>query len=112
VADDAKTSAGTTALGRLDLAPTWVGIGAAVGVLAALTGFIDGVVLMVKRKVASCPNGHYFPAGTKNFNCYAHPRLAAGLAISSLSLGVGVIVLLLAFVVVAVLRGQGPATSV
>jgi hypothetical protein len=79
--------------------------------VAALAGLIDGIVLMVKRRVTSCPNGTYFPSGTTNFNCYAHPRAAEGLAISAISLGVGVLIMLLAYLAVELLGGRDTPTS-
>ena len=59
-------------------------------------GSIDGIVLWAKRTVKDCPNGTYFPNGTTDFNCYAHPRAGEGLAILVISLGIGAVVLLLA----------------
>lgn len=98
----------STTDGRVDTSvpsspPRAVTIGIVVGIAAALVGFVDGIALMVKRKVTSCPNGHVFSAGTTNFNCYAHPRAADALAISAISVGVGAIVVLLAYLSVATL---------
>jgi hypothetical protein len=82
----------------------WITTAQVVGVGAALAAFIDGIVLMAKRTVKDCPNGTFFPAGTKDFTCHAHPRLGEGLAISGISLSVGVLVLLLGYVAVATLN--------
>jgi len=82
------------------------------GVIAALVALIDGIILIAKRTVTDCPNGHYFPEGTTNFNCYAHPRLAEGVAISALALSIGAVLLIVGVASLAVLRrcgGPSPA---
>ena len=79
-------------------------LAAVVGVGAALVAFIDGIVLMAKRTVKDCPDGTTWPLGTKDFTCYAHPRLGDGLAISAISLSVGVLVVLLAHLIGEMLR--------
>ena len=71
---------------------TYVGLG------GAFAGSIDGIVLWAKRTVKDCPNGTFFPKGTTDFNCYAHPRAGEGIAILVISLGIGAVVLLLAYV--------------
>ena len=86
--------------------PTAVTIVVIVGLGAALAGFIDGIVLWAKRTVKGCPNGTFFPNGTTDFNCYAHPRAGEGIAISAISLTAGAILLLLAYLSVALSRGK------
>ena len=69
-----------------------------VGLGGALVGSIDGIVLWAKRTVKDCPNGTFFPKSTTDFNCYAHPRAGEGLAILAISLGIGAVVLILAYI--------------
>jgi hypothetical protein len=52
-----------------------------VGIAVALVGLVDGFVMALKRHVAPCPNGTYFPKGATNFDCYVHPNAGIGIAI-------------------------------
>lgn len=72
----------------LILSATWVGL------LFAAVGVIDGVVMALKRTEASCPDGTYFPEGTTDFSCYAHPQAGLGIAIVAISVLLGVLVVL------------------
>jgi hypothetical protein len=63
-----------------------------VGLAMAAVGFVDGVVLMLKRHESSCPNGTYFPHGTTDFRCFTHPDLGEGLAICAIPVMLGVII--------------------
>jgi hypothetical protein len=89
---------------RVASVPRAITIATAVGLVAALTGFIDGIVLMAKKTVKDCPDGTFFPVGTKDFTCYAHPRAGEGLAYSAISLSVAVLILLVAYVAAAMSR--------
>jgi hypothetical protein len=88
-----------------------VAIAATVGIAAAIVALIDGIVLMVKRKVTECPDGHFFPEGTKNFDCYAHPRLAEGLAISALAVTLAALLLIAALASLAALKPRGETSA-
>jgi hypothetical protein len=66
---------------------------------------------MAKRKVTQCPNGHLFPQGTKNFDCYAHPRLTEDLAISALALTLGALLLIAALASLALLNPRGESSA-
>ena len=109
---DASTTSDRTDVPATD----WIGLGirtgALVGVATAVVGLIDGIVLMAKRKVTECENGHYFPEGTKDFNCYAHPHGLEGLAISAISVSVGVLVLLVAYVALATFKDRASSPAV
>ncbi len=65
-----------------------------VGLALALIGLIDGVVMALHSRVASCPNGTYFPPGTTNFTCYAHPNAGTGIAVAVISALLGILVVL------------------
>jgi hypothetical protein len=65
---------------------TWVGV-----VLAAV-GFIDGLVMALRRKTTTCADGKYFPEGTTDFNCYTYPQAELGIAVAALSVVLGIVV--------------------
>ena len=75
-----------------------------VGGAGVLVAFVEGVVLMFKRKVTACENGHLFKEGTKDFTCYAHPHAAEGLALVALSLSIGALLLISVLVAASVLK--------
>jgi hypothetical protein len=89
------------------------------GLILAMLGVLDGIVMVVKRKVAQCPDGHFFPEGTTNFNCYVHPNAGVGVAIVVVSALLGTVLVLSAISANAVLRSaermttteEGPAES-
>jgi len=66
-----------------------------VGLVAATVGFLDGVVSMLERHETSCPDGKFFAKGTKDFTCYSHPHLGAGLALCTVTVMLGVVILML-----------------
>ena len=65
-----------------------------VGLALALVGLIDGVVMALQSHVAPCANGTYFPPGTTNFTCYAHPHAGTGIAVAVVSALLGILVVL------------------
>lgn len=67
---------------------TWVGLG------LALVGLIDGLMMALKRKVADCPDGTYFPEDATDFTCYVHPQAGLGIAIAALSVMLGMLIVL------------------
>ena len=78
-----------------------------VGLGAALAGVIDGIVLMAKSGPGMC--GSYFLGEkTGEAPCRVHPRLGEGLAIAAISLGLGAVVLLLAYLSSDMLRRDTP----
>ena len=82
-----------------------------VGALLALVGLIDGVVMTLNKKVASCPDGKYFPDGTTDFTCYVHPQAGVGIAVAALSIVLGILVVLSGIVATATLRSRATADS-
>lgn len=80
---------------------TWVGLA------LALVGLIDGLMMALKRKVAACPDGKYFPEGTTDFTCYAHPQAGLGIAIAALSVVLGILIVLCSMVAS---QSGGPST--
>jgi hypothetical protein len=81
----------------------WWGTGA--GLLAALVGLVDGVVMAARRKVTQCADGTYFPEGTTNFDCYQHPQAALGIGIAAMSLTLGILIVFVGIAARASLRG-------
>jgi hypothetical protein len=63
-----------------------------VGLVLALVGLVDGLMMALKRQVATCPNGTYFREGTTNFDCYVHPQAGIGIAIAVFSVVLGILV--------------------
>jgi hypothetical protein len=83
-----------------------------VGIILALVGLVDGFVMALKRHVAPCPNGTYFPQGAKNFDCYVHPNAGTGIAIAVISALLGILVVLSAITAATSLRRDSPARGV
>ena len=75
-----------------------------IGLVVAMVGVVDGIVMAVKRHVAPCPDGHIFPQGTTNFDCYVHPHAGVGIAISAVSALLGLLVVLTAISAAATFR--------
>lgn len=82
---------------------TWVGLA------LASVGVIDGLMMALKRKVADCPDGTYFPEGTTDFTCYVHPQGGLGIAIAALSVVLGALVVLCSMVARASLQARPPS---
>ena len=83
-----------------------------VGLILALVGLVDGFVMALKRHVAPCPNGTYFPKGATNFNCYVHPNAGPGIAIVVISGQLGILVVLSAISAATSLRNGSTARGV
>ena len=80
-----------------------------VGLAFALVGLIDGVMMTLKRKVADCPDGTFFPEGATDFNCYVHPQAGLGIAIAALSVVLGILVQFSSMVARASLEVRPPS---
>jgi hypothetical protein len=82
----------------------WIAMFLALAV--GLIGVIDGLMMALKKHVAPCPNGHYFPEGTTDFRCFVHPRLGVGIAIVVFSLLLGALVVFSGITAAAMLRAR------
>lgn len=80
-----------------------------VGLALCLVGLLDGLMMALKRKVAGCPDGTYFPEGTTDFNYYVHPQAGVGIAVAALSVVLGILVVFSSMVVRASLQGGPPS---
>jgi hypothetical protein len=65
---------------------TWVAL------LLASVGLVDGLMMAMKKQVAACPDGTYFPDGTTDLDCYVHPEAGLGIAIAALSVVLAILV--------------------
>jgi len=83
-----------------------------IGLALAVVGLADGLVKVLERNVAPCPNGTFFPPGTTNFNCYVHPNAGTGIAIAVISALLGILVVLSAISATAGLRSSSTARDV
>lgn len=72
---------------------TWAGL------ILALIGLLDGLMMALKKKEAPCPDGTFFPEGTTDFACYVHPQAGVGIAISALSVMLGILIVFSSIVV-------------
>ena len=77
---------------------TWVGL------ILALVGLLDGLMMALTKKATPCPDGTFFSDGTTDFACYAHPQAGVGIAIAALSAVLGILVVFSSLVVRASLE--------
>src|SRR4051794_33932897 len=78
---------------------TWLGL------LACGAGFIDGLVLALRRRLSDCPDGTYFPRGETDFSCFVHPQAGFGIAITALSVALAGVVIMASIGARAALSG-------
>jgi len=94
--DDDKTARQLPTHGASRALPTWERpYLTTIGMVAATVGFVDGIASMLKRHETPCPDGTFFPEGTKDFTCYSHPHLAAGMGLCAIAVMLGVVILML-----------------
>lgn len=73
------------------------------GLALAFVGVVDGLVMALDRTEADCPNGKIFPESATDFTCYAHPQAPEGVAIAAISLMLGILIVLAAWIATALL---------
>ena len=83
-----------------------------VGFILALVGLADGFEIALERRVVTCLTGTYFPPGTTNFTCYAHPNAGTGTAIAVIAVLLGILVALSAVSAATGLRNGSTALGV
>jgi hypothetical protein len=64
------------------------------GLLIAVVGLVDGLVMALKKNEAPCPDGKYFPEGTTDYSCYVHPQGGLGIAIAAISVLLAILIVL------------------
>ncbi|MDZ5619537.1 hypothetical protein [Nocardioides bizhenqiangii] len=77
---------------------TWLGL------VCAVVGIVDGLVMALNKELATCPDGTYFPEGTTDFDCYAYPQAGLGIGIIVVSVMLGVLVVFASIAARATLR--------
>ncbi len=94
VGTDASRERADASSDGADHRETVVAVAIAGGVILAILGVIDGVVVALQRTLTACPDGTYFPPGAKDFRCYSNPQLGLGVAIAIVSILLGILILL------------------
>jgi hypothetical protein len=100
---DESAAADTTAPPSSRGVPEGVAVLAIIGLGFALLGFIAGIVLMAEHIPGTCHRDAY------DYGCTIHPHGSEGVAISAISLSVGVLILLVAYASTALLRASNDA---
>jgi hypothetical protein len=62
------------------------------GVCLGVIGVIVGFSMAFHATVIGCPDGHFFPAGTTDFRCFAHKHAGDGTAIAVFSALLAIVV--------------------
>ena len=70
----------------------------------SVISLVIGLSMAMSSVVAPCENGHFFPEGTTDFTCYAHPEAGAGSAIALLSVLLGILVAFAAIPALEIVR--------
>jgi hypothetical protein len=92
-------------------AETAIALVIAAGCLLTFTGVAVGLRMALKRKEAPCPDGTFFPEGTKDFRCFVHPHGLDGTAVVVFSLMLGILIVLAAVITRNVIAGTSPASA-
>jgi amino acid transporter len=109
VAEDQKLPEANRRVRRSSGAESAVVVAVGVCVLLAVVGFFVGINTASTANVAPCENGHYFPEGTTDFNCYVHPQGGLGVAIAVFSILLGTIVVFSSIQAFDTLRARAEA---
>lgn len=75
----------------------------------AVVGLVDGLAMALKKKVANCPDGLYFPKDAPDFTRYVHPQAGLGIGSAALSVILGILIGLCSMVVQASLEARPPS---
>jgi hypothetical protein len=75
-----------------------------IGLVLALISLLIGLSMAFSSEVAPCENGHFFPEGTTDFTCYAHPQTGVGSAIVLFSILIGILLVFSAIPALATVR--------
>lgn len=70
----------------------WLPAAVPAGVVLAVAGVVVGLVMAMRRREISCPDGTYFPQGETDFRCFSHPQALDGTAVIILSLMLGILI--------------------
>jgi hypothetical protein len=101
-----STASGPSSLkGRPEL-QIWVAVSA--GVILAIVGLVDGLLMALHRKVAQCANGTFVRVGADPV-CYLHPQAGEGIAIVAFSTMLGIVIVLCGIVAQATVNVRSSA---
>lgn len=64
---------------------------AVLGVVLCVVAVVIGLRMALHATVVPCPNGHFFPAGTTDFRCFAHKHAGDGAAIAIFAVVLGIL---------------------
>lgn len=64
------------------------------GLTLALAGVAIGLAIAFEREEVVCADGTYFPEGTADHTCYAHPQLLGGTAVALIAAMLGILIVL------------------
>src|SRR3712207_3086048 len=106
--DPPESSSTQDAVRLTDRQDGLVGAATLIGVVLAVVGLLDGVVMAMRRKEIPCPAGTYFPEGTTDHSCYAHPQAGLGIAIVVFSVLLGILVVFASLAVRASFNASSP----
>jgi hypothetical protein len=62
------------------------------GFALGIVGLIVGLRMAFHATLIQCPDGHFFPAGTTDFRCFAHKHAGDGTAIAVFSALLAIVV--------------------
>ncbi|MEI8058272.1 MAG: hypothetical protein WCI29_12790 [Actinomycetes bacterium] len=77
-----------------------------IGVVLAVISLVVGLSMAFSSVVGPCENGHFFPEGTTDFTCYAHPQAGSGSAIALLSILLGILMVFAAIPALEIVRSR------
>jgi hypothetical protein len=84
-------------------------VGAAVsfGLILCVVAMVIGLRMALHATVVACPDGHYFPAGTTDFRCFAHKHAGDGTSIVIFAVIFAIVLSLGGLIAQMELRRQG-----
>lgn len=76
--------------------------------VAIVVGIAAGLLTILQRPAATCPDSARLPGGQMDLRCFSHPDALEGAAIIAAFVGLGAIVYLAWIVITALDPGSGP----
>ena len=82
------------------------------GLAACVGGVAIGIVMIARRREVTCADGTFFPEGTTDFRCFAHPQALGGSAVVLICLALAAVIALCAIAALGVVARPDDDTSV